>query len=255
MHELERHEEAIASFDKAIALNPDDHAPLYNRGTVLQDLNRLDEALASYDKAIAIKPDHAEAFIDRGHVLMRLRGLDEARASYNRGIALFTDAPEVSRRALAVLPHDHPAKKVATAVSFSRLQDAVNSMILEVTGGKRHFALTEDWIRGLHRFAMDGLLEKPGAYRKKPVWILGSTFEPPKWQEVPALMNDLCRYVNDNWLHRDVVNLCAFIIWRLSWIQPFLDGNGRIARSVAHTAFCIKHRGFPPSKKSLLEHY
>ena len=184
---------------------------------------------------------------------MRLRGLDEARASYNRGIALLTNAPEVSRRAQALLPHDHPAIKKMTAVGFSRLQNAVNNMILEVTGGKRHFALTEDWIRELHHFAMDGLLEKPGAYRKKPVGILGCTVDRPNWQEVPALMSDLCRYVNDNWLHRDVVNLCAFIIWRLLWIHPFLDGNGRIARSVAHTVFCIKHRGFLPSQKSLME--
>jgi Fic family protein len=100
---------------------------------------------------------------------------------------------------------------------------------------------------------MDGLMEKPGAYRKKPVWILGSTFDPPNWQEVPALMSDLCRYVNGNWRHRDVVNLCAFIIWRFGWIQPFFDGNGRIARAVAHTVFCIRHRGFLPSQRSLLE--
>src|SRR5262249_6502654 len=68
----------------------------------------------------------------------------------------------------------------------------------------------------------------------------------------PALMKDLCRYINDNWLHRDVINLCAFIIWRLGWIHPFLDGNGRIARSVAHTVFHIR-QGLLPCQKSLMK--
>src|SRR5262249_25754790 len=37
---------------------------------VLKDLKRLDEALASYDKAIALKPEYAEAFV--GRALCRL---------------------------------------------------------------------------------------------------------------------------------------------------------------------------------------
>src|SRR5215472_1025042 len=35
---------------------------LYNRGHSLQELKRFDEALASYDKALALKPDYADAF-------------------------------------------------------------------------------------------------------------------------------------------------------------------------------------------------
>ena len=48
------------------------------------ELKRLEEALASYDKAIALKPDYAEAFNNRGNALRELEHLDEALASYVR---------------------------------------------------------------------------------------------------------------------------------------------------------------------------
>ena len=42
--------------------NPDYADAYSNRGNALQDLNRPDEALASYERAIALKSDHAEAY-------------------------------------------------------------------------------------------------------------------------------------------------------------------------------------------------
>jgi tetratricopeptide (TPR) repeat protein len=57
----------------------------------LQDLKRLDDALASYDRAIAIKPDYAEAYSNRGVTLKDLKRLDDALASYDRAIELKPD--------------------------------------------------------------------------------------------------------------------------------------------------------------------
>jgi Fic family protein len=133
------------------------------------------------------------------------------------------------------------------------VQNVVNNMIVEVTSGKRHFTLTEDCIRALHRIATDGLLKKPGAYRKRWVRVLGSTHMPPNAEEVPALMNDCCRYVNDNWLNRDAVHLCAFIVWQLCWIHPFPDGNGRTGRALAQMIFGIRNGGSLSTQKSLME--
>jgi len=59
---LSRHEEALASNDKATALKPDFAEAHNNRGNALNDLKRREEALASYDKAIALKPHYAEAY-------------------------------------------------------------------------------------------------------------------------------------------------------------------------------------------------
>jgi Tfp pilus assembly protein PilF len=91
LQELKRLDEALASFDRAIALKPDYAEAFYNRGNVLQKLKRLSEALASFDQAIGFKPDFAEAFNNRGNVLQELRRLDEALASCDRAVALKPD--------------------------------------------------------------------------------------------------------------------------------------------------------------------
>jgi tetratricopeptide (TPR) repeat protein len=46
-------------------LRPDDAGTLVNRGVTLHDLKRFDEALASYDRAIALRPDDADAHFFR----------------------------------------------------------------------------------------------------------------------------------------------------------------------------------------------
>jgi tetratricopeptide (TPR) repeat protein len=85
---LGRPAEALGSYDRAIALGPDDAQTHNNRGGALRDLNRFAEALASYDRAIALKPDHADAHYNRANVLCDLRQLQQALASYDRAIVL-----------------------------------------------------------------------------------------------------------------------------------------------------------------------
>jgi protein O-GlcNAc transferase len=59
---MKRHGEALASFDRALAIDPDDTDALNGRGNVLKEMRRFAEALASYEKAVALDPDHAYAF-------------------------------------------------------------------------------------------------------------------------------------------------------------------------------------------------
>lgn len=51
-----RQEEAIASYNKAIAIQPRDSSVWYDQGVVLYDLRRYQEALASYTKALELQP-------------------------------------------------------------------------------------------------------------------------------------------------------------------------------------------------------
>ncbi len=57
--------------------SPNSVDTFYNRGNVLKELNRPDDALASYGKAIALQPDHAEAHWNES--LLRLLSGDFAR--------------------------------------------------------------------------------------------------------------------------------------------------------------------------------
>src|SRR5262249_17388754 len=68
---LNRFDEALASYDRALALRPDHSEVLNNRGILLYDLRRLNDALAMYARALALRPDHAEAHWNEA--LARLR--------------------------------------------------------------------------------------------------------------------------------------------------------------------------------------
>ncbi|MDP2600163.1 MAG: tetratricopeptide repeat protein [Deltaproteobacteria bacterium] len=88
LEKLGRDQEALASFDKALAIDLNEAFAHYNRGVVLCKLGRYEEALASFDKVIAIDPNYADAHYNRGAVLKKLGRDEEALASYDRAIAI-----------------------------------------------------------------------------------------------------------------------------------------------------------------------
>ncbi len=94
LHELQRFEEALASYDRALMVRPDYVEALVYRGNALHLLKRLEEALASYDRAAAIRPDHAEALSNRGLTLHEQNRFDEALASYDRALTVRPDYAE-----------------------------------------------------------------------------------------------------------------------------------------------------------------
>ena len=57
---------------------------------------------------------------------------------------------------------------------------------------------------------------------------------------VEALLTEFCDYINDNWHEKTAFYLSAYSMWRLNWIHPFTDGNGRTSRAVAYALLSIK---------------
>ncbi len=95
IHQMgKEYEQAIASYDKALEIKPDDHEAWYNRGFALADLGRLEEAIASWDRALEFKPDDPEAWNNRGNALANLGRLEEAIASYDRALEIKPDVHE-----------------------------------------------------------------------------------------------------------------------------------------------------------------
>jgi len=87
--------------------------------------------------------------------------------------------------------------------------------------------------------AIKGLSENPGIPRPANVTIHGSRHTPPSPHEVPALIEDMCGYVNENW-DQSAVHLAAYLMWAINWIHPCEDGNGRTARIVSYVVLCIR---------------
>ena len=89
-----RKSEALAAYQTAVALSPQDAGALNNLGNTLKALGRLDEAEASYNQAIVLKPDFAEAHNNLGNTRKVQGRVHEALASYNQAVALKPDFAE-----------------------------------------------------------------------------------------------------------------------------------------------------------------
>ena len=85
---LNRHQEAIADYDKALQIDPQLAAACYNRGNAKGVLGRHEEAIADYDKALQIDPQLAAAYCNRGHVKGLLGRHEEAIADYDKALQI-----------------------------------------------------------------------------------------------------------------------------------------------------------------------
>jgi tetratricopeptide (TPR) repeat protein len=83
-----RHHDALLSYAKALAIQPDDILALANRGNTLFALGRFGEALASYDRALATAPGYPDALSGRGAALHALDCHKEALAAFDKALSL-----------------------------------------------------------------------------------------------------------------------------------------------------------------------
>lgn len=88
LHALQRYDDALANFDRALTITPNDLHALTNRGVTLAAVGRYEEALASYSKALPLAPNDGELHFKLGFVLQQMNRYDDAIDSYTRAIAL-----------------------------------------------------------------------------------------------------------------------------------------------------------------------
>jgi tetratricopeptide (TPR) repeat protein len=86
-----RHAEAIAAFDRALALDAGNVAAWANRGLALEALGRDADAAASFERVLALRPDLPEGHFNLGNALVRLKRYDDAVRHYRHAVALLPD--------------------------------------------------------------------------------------------------------------------------------------------------------------------
>lgn len=102
------------------------------------------------------------------------------------------------------------------------------------------YKLKPSKIMQLNRVALQKLSGYAGIFRPSEISITGSDHVPPDSALVPELMEELCEYINDNWRLKSASYLAAYALWKINWIHPFVDGNGRTARVISYIIMCAK---------------
>jgi Fic family protein len=63
---------------------------------------------------------------------------------------------------------------------------------------------------------------------------------------VPEFVEEMCDFINERWTTESALYLAAYTMWRLNWIHPFTDGNGRTSRIVSYVVLAVR-AGYLPS--------
>ena len=88
------------------------------------------------------------------------------------------------------------------------------------------FTLRPSIIQRLQRLAIKDIYTCAGNFRTGPVFIKGTTHQPPDPETVSEHVEEMCDYVNNKWAESSPMHLAAFLMWKLNWIHPFSGGNG-----------------------------
>lgn len=105
----------------------------------------------------------------------------------------------------------------------------------------------------LHRKAMNGIDQFAGNFRPAGVAIRGSGHDPIAADDVPRYVEEMCEYITNNWNEKTAIHLAAYAMWRLNWIHPFADGNGRTSRILSYMVLCGKLNQILPGSRTIPE--
>ncbi len=145
---------------------------------------------------------------------------------------------------------DPRAKAEAEARNGLKQYDA-GIQIIQTAIERQSFKLRPSMILGLQREALAGISIYAGNFRPAGVEIEGSKHAPPGAHQVPELVEDMCDYVNSNWDEATPLHLGAYVMWRLNWIHPFADGNGRTSRITSYVVLSVRAGALLPGTPTI----
>ncbi len=145
---------------------------------------------------------------------------------------------------------NHPVYQELEISNGNRQYDFLRSIVTASLKLGRPF-LSQQIIKALNFQAICCLHTNAGEYRPCPVGV--GIYQPPAHYRVQALMDDFVNQVNRRWETLDPVVMATFVLWRLNYIHPFINGNGRTARAASYFVLCVASGGWLPGSTILPE--
>jgi len=104
----------------------------------------------------------------------------------------------------------------------------------------------------LNYTAVANISQFGGRYREEPIYV--GNHRPPHFKVVPNQMDRFFSVIHENWtIMEHPTILPAYALWRLNWIHPFVEGNGRTARAACYYLICMKQGRLLGGKKIVPE--
>jgi len=107
----------------------------------------------------------------------------------------------------------------------------------------------------LNYAAVSNIAQFGGRFREEPVYV--GDHIPPHFKEVPHLMDQFFSFIHESWTLDGIGEhptwLAAYALWRLNWIHPFVEGNGRTARAACYYLISLKQNKILTGKKIVPE--
>lgn len=112
-------------------------------------------------------------------------------------------------------------------------------------------ALDKYALWALNHVAVAGISQFGGRSREQPIYV--GNHIPPHFKEVPQLMDQFISFIHENWFNLSSTQLAAYGLWRLNWVHPFIEGNGRTARATCYYLLCAHEGRLLPGRKIVPE--
>jgi Fic family protein len=103
----------------------------------------------------------------------------------------------------------------------------------------------------LNHIAVTNISQFGGRFRGEPIYV--GKHVPPHYKDVPELVDRFISFVHENWFVLTPTMLAAYGLWRLNWIHPFIEGNGRTARAACYYLLCVRGGALLGGKKIVPE--
>lgn len=257
----------------ALNMNPDFVDALTELGTMLEEEKDVVQADHLYSKALALSPCDKRALVSRDRTLPLVEEIDQRHFdALDKKVQQLMSIPKGNsalRRVMEETYYHHIYHTVAIegntltlseirhiietryAVPGKSLQEqnealGVDSAMkyINTTLLSRSGAITESHILEIHRRVL-GHADPVEAGRLRTSQVFVGHHVPPHPQDLQRHMQELVQWLNsEEALNLHPVELAALAHYKLVYVHPFVDGNGRTSRLLMNLV--LMQASYPP---------
>ena len=103
LRDTNRIDEALASYEQALRLHPDNAVAHNNKGIALARQGKLSEAVAAFRQTLRLQPNYVKAYSNLGTALLKLGRLEEAAANCRQALRLLPTHADAHNNLAVVL--------------------------------------------------------------------------------------------------------------------------------------------------------